>query len=164
MSEEKKMTEKEMHRKFAVKAFNSTWTLLDKADRTKDEDVEMIHMAHASRYHWGQIGTPLHFARGDWQISRVYAVLSFGVMSFKYAKRCLELCEKNDIGDFDLAFAYEALARASQVSGDINNATGYIRLAKDAGEAIEKKEDKDYFFSELSSIPGYEDYLATWEK
>ncbi|MBC8508122.1 MAG: hypothetical protein ISR58_15610 [Anaerolineales bacterium] len=164
MSEEKKMDEKEMHRKFAIKAFNSTWTLLDKTDRTKEEDLAMIHMAHASRYHWGQIGTPLNFARGDWQVARVYAVLGFGVMSYKYAKSCLDLCEEHDFGDFDLAFAYEALARASQVSGDVTNASGYIRLAKDAGEAIEKKEDQEYFFSELSTIPGYEDYLAAWNK
>ncbi len=162
MSEEKKITEKEMHRKFAVKAFNDTWALLDKADRTKDEEFEMIHTAHASRYHWGQIGTPLNFARGDWQVSRVYAVLGFGVMSFKYAKSCLDICEQNDIDDFDLAFAYEALARASQVSGDVSNASGYVSLAKYAGEEIKKKEDKEYFFSELSTIPGYEDYLATW--
>lgn len=163
MSEKKNLSEKEMHRKFAVEAFNSTWTLLDKAERTRDEDAEMIHMAHASRYHWGQIGSPLHFARGDWQISRVYAVLGFGVMAFKYAKRCLELCEKNDIGDFDLAFAYEALARAAQVSGDVSNASGYMRFAKETGEYIEKEEDKEYFFRELSSIPGYEDYVATRE-
>jgi hypothetical protein len=154
MSEEKKLTEKEMHRKFAISCFNSTWTLLDKTERTKAEDFEMIHMAHASRYHWGQIGTPLNFARGDWQISRVYAVLGFGVMAFKYAKSCLDLCEKNDIGDFDLAFAYEALARACAVSGDIAKTESYIRFAEVAGDAIEKKEDKDYFFGELRDIPG----------
>ncbi len=156
MSEEKKMTAEEMHRKFAIQCFNNTWTLLDIPERSKAEEFEMIHSAHASRYHWGQIGTPLHFGRGDWQISRVYAVLGFGVMAFRYAQSCLDLCEGNDIGDFDLAFAYEALARASSVSGDVTKAEGYIRLAKDAGEAIEKKDDKEYFLSELSTIPGYE--------
>ncbi len=156
MSEKKKFTREELHREFAVHCFNSAWTLLDKPDRSKADNFEMIHLAHASRYHWGQVGTPLNFARGDWQISRVYAVLGFGVMSFRYAKSCLDLCEKHDFGDFDLAFAYEALARASQISGDVAKAPGYIRLAKDAADGIEKKEDKDYFISELSTIPGYE--------
>lgn len=155
MTEEKNLTEKEMNRKFAVKCFNSAWALLDKMDRTKAEDTEMIHMAHASRYHWGQIGTPLNFARGDWLISRVYAVLGFGAMAYKYAKSCLSICEKNGFGDFDLAFAYEALARSCAVSGDVDKADGYIGLVKEAGEAIEKTEDKDYFFRELSSIPEY---------
>jgi hypothetical protein len=56
---------KEMHKKFAVDCFNGTWDLLDNKDRSREEDFNMIHMAHASRYHWGEIGTPLEFARGD---------------------------------------------------------------------------------------------------
>ena len=142
----------EVHREFAVQCFNGVWDLLEKSDRTKDKDAQMIHMAHASRYHWGQIGTPLEFARGDWQISRVYAVLGFGVMAFRYAKRCLDLCEENGIGDFDLAFAYEALARASAVSGDIVKGHGYLSLAEEAGKAIEKEDDREYFFNEFKSV------------
>ena len=72
---------KEVHKKFAVDCFNGTWDLLDNKDRSREEDFNMIHMAHASRYHWGEIGTPLEFARGDWQISRVYAVLGMGAMA-----------------------------------------------------------------------------------
>lgn len=147
----------EMHRKFAADCFNQTWELLDKGNRTKDEDALMIHTAHASRYHWEQIGKPLHFARGDWQISRVYAVLGFGVMSHRYAKRCLDWCEKENLGDFDLAFAYESLARACSVSGDIAKVGGYIRLARDAAESIQKEADKAYLLSELKTIPGYEE-------
>ncbi|MBT3338531.1 MAG: hypothetical protein HN855_11080 [Anaerolineae bacterium] len=140
------------HREFATQSFNAVWDLLDKQTRTADEDVQMIHLAHASRYHWSEIGTPLEFARGDWQISRVYATLGFGVMAFKYAKRCLDLCEKDSLGDFDLAFAYEALARASAVSGDLAKGQGYLSLAKDAGLAIKEEDDRDYFFRELTSV------------
>ena len=142
----------EVHREFAVQCFNGAWDLLEKSDRTKDEDAQMIHMAHASRYHWGQIGTPLEFARSDWQISRVYAVLGFGVMAFRYAKRCLDLCEEYGFGDFDLAFAYEALARASAISGDIAKGYGYLSLAEEAGKAIEKEDDREYFFNELKCV------------
>jgi len=147
----------DMHRKFAVDCFNQTWDLLDNADRSKEDDMQMIRTAHTSRYHWGQIGEPVNFARGDWQIARVYAVLGFGVMSHKYAKSCLEICEKEKLDYFDLAFAYEALARACSVSGDVAMVGGYIRLAKDAADGIEKEEDKDYFISELKSIHGYEE-------
>ena len=60
------MTEeqKKIHHKLAVDCFNSTWSFLDKKDRTPEDDADMIHTAHASRYHWGQIGTPLEFQRG----------------------------------------------------------------------------------------------------
>jgi len=142
----------ELHRKFATDCFNSTWNLLDKNKRTLEDDARMIHMAHASRYHWGEIGTTLNFTRGDWQISRVYAVLGLGENALKYAKSCLRLCIENDISDFDLAFAYEAAARAYVVLRDIPMRDQHLLLARRAGDAIAKKEDKEYFFSELETL------------
>jgi hypothetical protein len=40
------------HRRLGVALFNHTWTLIAKPDRTPAETDEMIHAAHASRYHW----------------------------------------------------------------------------------------------------------------
>jgi hypothetical protein len=144
--------EKNLHRKFAVSCFNGTWDLIEKTDRTQEDDARMIHMAHASRYHWGEIGTPLNFARGDWQISRVYALLGQGENALAYAKSCLHLCVDNDIGDFDLAFAYEAAARAFKVLDDAEMTEKHLALAKETGEAIEKEDDQKYFFNELETI------------
>jgi hypothetical protein len=144
--------EKDLHRKFAVNCFNGTWDLLEKADRTPEDDSNMILMAHASRYHWGQIGTPLNFARGDWQISRVYAILGQGENALTYAKSSLHHCLDNEIGDFDLAFAYEATARAFAVLDDLAMKEKHLALAKEAGEAIAKEDDKKYFLSELETI------------
>jgi hypothetical protein len=84
---------REEHRKFAVELFNLTWSLLDKKDRTKEDDDRMIHAAHASRFHWGEIGTPLEFERGEWQISRVYSALKRSEPATYHAKRCLEICK-----------------------------------------------------------------------
>ena len=144
--------EKDLHRKFAVNYFNGTWDLIEKADRTPEEDVRMVHMAHASRYHWGEIGTPLNFARGDWQISRVYAILGQGENALNFAKSCLHLCIDHDFGDFDLAFAYEATARAFAVLRDAEMQKKHLTLAENAGEAIAKEDDKKHFFSELETI------------
>ncbi|MBA3365103.1 MAG: hypothetical protein H0U03_04865, partial [Actinobacteria bacterium] len=60
-------------RQLAVDLFNFVWTLLEKADRTGEEDDTMLHAAHASRFHWGEVGAPVNLARGEWQVSRVYA-------------------------------------------------------------------------------------------
>jgi hypothetical protein len=144
--------EKDLHRKFAVACFNDTWDLIEKGDRTPEENANMIHLAHASRYHWSQIGTPLNFARGDWQISRVYAILGQGENALTYAKSSLHICIENKIGDFDLAFAYEAATRAFSILGDAAMKDKHLVLAKEAGEAISKEEDKKYFFHELATI------------
>jgi hypothetical protein len=153
MTEEKKYTENEAHKKFAVDLFNLTWSLLDKKDRTKEEDDKMVHAAHASRFHWGEIGTPLHFERGEWQISRVYAVLNRPQPALYHAQRCLEICTANSFSDFDIAFAYEAMARACAIAGQRTECEKYLKLAQQAGEQIKQKEDRDYFFTELGTVP-----------
>ena len=154
---EEESTEEEGHRKFAVDAFNLVWSLLDKEERTEEEDDKMAHAAHASRFHWGEIGTPLEFERGEWQISRVYSVLNKPESALHHAMKCLSICKENDIGDFDIAFAYEAMARANVVAGEQAEAEKYIQLGKEAGEQIAEKGNKDYFFSELKTIPGFQE-------
>jgi len=149
---EEKTSSKEEHKKFAVELFNLTWNLLDKKDRNREEDDKMVHAAHASRFHWGEIGTPLEFERGEWQVSRVYSVLERSEPALYHATRCLEICKENNIGDFDIAFAYEAIARANAVVGNKADCENYLKLARKAGEEIRKKEDKHYFFSELRTI------------
>ena len=143
---------KEDHRKFAVEMFNLTWGLLDNKDRTAEDNDRMIHAAHASRFHWGEIGTWLEFERGEWQVSRVYSVLKRSEPALYHARRCLEICKKNNIEDFDIAFAYEAMARAHAIAGDKAEKGKYLKLAKEAGDKIKKKEDREYFFSELKTI------------
>jgi hypothetical protein len=142
----------EEHKKFAINLFNLTWSLLDKKERTREEDDRMIHAAHASRFHWGEIGTPLEFERGEWQISRVYSVLKRSEPALYHAMRCLKICEENNIKDFDIAFAYEAMARAHAITNNKIESEKYLQLAKDAAHQIRNKQDKDYFLSELATI------------
>lgn len=148
------MTEeqKKIHQQFAVDCFNSTWGLLDKTDRTPDENAKMIHTAHASIFHWREIGTPLEFQRGEWQISRVYSVLGFGESAFYHAQRCYDICIAKKIGDFDMAFACEAMARAHHILGNSQKRDIFIKMAMEASESIKDSDNKEYFLSELSSI------------
>lgn len=143
---------KELHKKCAVDLFNLTWNLLDKKDRTPDDDDKMVNAAHASRFHWGEIGTPLEFERGEWQISRVYSVLKRSEPALYHAKRCLEICKSNSIGDFDIAFVHEAIARACAVAGLKTQCKESLESAAKAGQQIKKEEDRKYFLSELKTI------------
>src|SRR5689334_29272 len=131
-------------RLLAAQLFNETWRLLELEGRSRDDDDRMIHTAHASRCHWGQVPgvTPAHLARGEWQISRVYAVLGRPEPALHHARRVLDLCQENGIGDWDLAFAYEALARAHAVAGDAAQARHHtdqaLAAAKDIAEDAER--------------------------
>lgn len=141
------------HRSMAVATFNATWDLMDKDLRTAEENDMMVHSAHASRYHWGQVGGPTEFERGDWQLSRAYALLGKGPEALHYAKHCLSTCQENGIGDFDLAFAYEAMARAHAIQENWREADRYTQLAKEAADAIEDEGNKEYFLGELDTVP-----------
>ncbi|MDP6693616.1 MAG: hypothetical protein QF444_04745, partial [Phycisphaerales bacterium] len=100
------------HRQLAVDLFNHTWALLENTDRSSEQDEEMIHAAHASRYHWSIAGTTKNHARGDWQLARVYAAVGRFDESEHYASLYLEACKQSNFDDWDLPFAYEGLARA----------------------------------------------------
>jgi DNA-binding transcriptional MerR regulator len=143
----------EVHKRLGAELFNRTWELLEKEDRTADEDAEMIHTAHASAYHWLSVGSPTNFVRSAWQCSRVYSVVGHAEEAKYFAARSLALCEENGIGDFDLAFGYEALARAAGVAGDAAEATKWADLARRAGEDIAEEQDRSYFLSDLATLP-----------
>jgi hypothetical protein len=152
MTTQNETPKQELHRQFAVDLFNLVWELMDKKERTPEENDRMLYAAHASRFHWGEIGTPLEFERGEWQISRVYAILNRPQSAIYHAKRCLEICTANGIGDFDLAFAYEAMARAYAAAGESDKSQEYIELGKHTGKQIEDEEDREYFLSELNTV------------
>jgi hypothetical protein len=143
------------HRRIAVELFNYVWTLIDKPELTQSEIDTMIHAAHASRYHWGQAGTPFNLARGEWQISRVYAALNRADQARYHAQRCLDICLEYDIGDFDLAFAYEALARAAAVAHSLTETQHYLSLAVQAAGGIADDDDRALLWEDLNTIPGF---------
>jgi hypothetical protein len=142
------------HRKIGSDLFNYTWSLLDKTRRTKAETEEMIHAAHASRHHWGRAGTPLNFSVGEWQLSRVYAVLSRAEPALYHGRRALEIARRNGLGRFYVAYAYEALARASAVAGQAKARDRYLAEARRIGATIRDRDDHRMLMDDLATIPG----------
>jgi hypothetical protein len=141
-------------RSLAAGLFNATWTLLEKEKRTRDEDDAMAHMAHASAHHWRQVGTPENFARSEWLCSRVYAQLRRPEPCLHHAQRVLDICTENGIGDFDLAYAYEALARGHAIGGDTEQARARTEQAIAAAEDIQDSDDRELLLTDLETIPG----------
>lgn len=153
LSEMSAADELAIHRKLAVELFNRTWELLDEPLRNAVQTDEMIHAAHASRYHWGVVGEPVNLARGEWQVSRVYASLGRAEPALYHAQRSLDMVLAHDIADFDLAFAHEALARAHYLAGNDVESASSAERALEAGNAIADKDDREAFFNELETLP-----------
>jgi DNA-binding transcriptional MerR regulator len=144
-------------RQLAVDLYNSTWTLLEKPDRTPAETDEMIHRAHASRWHWARAGTGVNLARGEWLCSRVYATIGRGEPALWHARRCVEINE--ELGreareSWDLAAAYEAMARASFAAGDPASGGLWKAKARAALEEVADADDRQPIEADLATLPG----------
>jgi tetratricopeptide (TPR) repeat protein len=167
-AQEEKFDEIGAHKYFAGGLFNRCWELIDKgAERTEEEDEEMLLSAQASAYHWLKLKG--HVAEERWvqapaishdQISMVYAELGNGEMALTHAQKCLEWCEKNGIGDFVIAFAHLRFATAYDLLGDTEKRNEYIRKAHESSKEIAKDGDREYFLSELKKVPGYDEAMG----
>ena len=153
----KVIDEQKMHHYLGVEMNIQTWNLLGKENRTEQDDVRMINFSKASLYHWRKSHKyePVNEQRGQWMLSHVYAVLGRGEEALSHAQETSKLTKEQDLKDFDLAYSYEALARANAVLGNKNECAKYLEKAQETGSLISNEEDKKYFISDLESAPWF---------
>lgn len=143
-------------RKLAITIFNATWDLIDQETRSQEEIDAMICSAHASLYHWGQVGDAGNLSIGHWQVAHVYTILRHGDEALYHAQRCFDITTAAGLGDWRLAFAYEALARASASAGDIARCRAFREQAARAGAEITEPGERAHFETELARGPWFE--------
>ena len=70
-----------------------------------------------------------------------------------HAMRCMEITEshRSEMEDFDLAFAYEGLARAHALAGNLAEARKNFDLASQLGAVIADDEDRQIFMDNLKA-------------
>lgn len=143
--------EKKWHLQFAKSANQEVWKWLEKPRISLDEKQQLIHATHASCFHWSIAGGKVHQQRANWLLSRVYVVVDDAPQALKYAQVCLDLTKTyvREMQDFDLAYAYEAMARASFMNKRSGDGVRFLRQAKKMGDKIHQEEDKNIFFSDF---------------
>ena len=140
------------HRYFAAECFNRAWDLIDKPDRTPEEDEDMIRLNQASLYHWSQREdcTNRNLSVGYWQASRIYALLGQADNARRYGELCLRYSQDEDA--FYLGYAYEALARAESVAGQGEKAARYLQDAHGQLAQISDAEERELLEKDLKTI------------
>jgi DNA-binding transcriptional MerR regulator len=140
-------------RALARALFNQTWTLIEKESRTPEDDERMIHTAHASRFHWENVGNDQNRAIGEWQCARVYATLGRAEPALYHAGRCLEYTNRPGADVWMKASAQEGLARALAVAGDLDAA----RDARDRALALiatePEPEERKIILADIDTLP-----------
>jgi len=140
------------HRHFAADCFNRAWDFIEKATRTRDEDEQMIGLAHASLWHWTQREdcTAENLSAGYWQVSRVYALAGLTEQARRYAEMCLHVSRGE--APFYLGYAHEALARAAARAGDPEEARRHLAQARRQAEAVTDDEGRKLLLDDLDTI------------
>jgi tetratricopeptide (TPR) repeat protein len=142
----------EAHQHFSKHCFNRAWDLIDKSQRTPEDNEQLIHLAHASLWHWSERPdcTGKNLSIGYWQLSRIYALAGEGASALKYAQICLEKTPEED--SFLLGYAHEALARAEKIQGNEAKAKDHLSEALRLAETIDDAESQQMLLNDLNRL------------
>jgi tetratricopeptide (TPR) repeat protein len=142
------------HKYFSADCFNKAWELIEKHDRTSEEDEHMLRLSMASAWHWTQREDrqPKNMSIAYWQIARIYALLQQAENARRYGQMCLDVSLGEDIPPFYLGYAYEALARAEMVAGDHEQTQHYLEDAHHAADRVKDAESKAMLLADLETI------------
>ncbi len=143
-------------RRVAAHLYNRTWDLLDLGDqRTEAQTHEMVDAAHASAWHWAQIGGLEQAIVGEWMISRVHASAGHGEAAVLHAQRAFTLLHSTgdeSLPDWLEASVQEGLARAHLAAGDRDAAEFAAHAATDALEKIADDDDRALVRGQLAEL------------
>lgn len=151
----------DLHRRFGAQLNNHIWSRLDVGDigpeMPLDDREQILYAAYASAYHWSEVGTVANRARAEHLISRTALKLGLSELGLHHAQRCLELVESapEETEDWDLAFAYEALARSLAATGQTGEAQNYRDLAVDQTATVAGDGDRAVLETELTREPWF---------
>ena len=141
------------HRAQGIECNNSVWELIDKGERSADDDEEMLRRAYGAAYHWQRAKGrgPENEARAVWLLSKVHLLVGLPERALHYGDRCLAQCAQHGLADFDLAYALECRARAMKALGRDQEAAA--EWAKALAVPIADPEDKAIVDADLAVGP-----------
>jgi hypothetical protein len=141
------------HKYFSAHCFNQAWDLIDKVDRTPEEDRVMEALNQASIYHWLQRKdcSNQSLSIGYWQASRIQAILHNAPEALRHAQVCLAY--SHGLAPFYLGYAHEALARAYALAGNPVAAAGHIRAAAEFAGLVLDESEAAALLADLKTIP-----------
>ena len=142
------------HRHFAAEAFNRCWELIEKQDRSRPEELEMIRRAEVSFWHWQAVEgrSPTHDAVGRWQLARVHALAGDPAVAIHHAEVGLAVVRAAGLDAFYEAYAWESLARACVRAGDGRRAGEALAEARRRVEGIGNADHRSAVEADLASI------------
>jgi hypothetical protein len=143
---------RQAHRYFSADCFNKAWELIEKPNRTPQEDEEMVRLNQTSIWHWTQRDDckGRNLSIGYWQASRIHAILGRAEEAQRYGRLCLDHSRQEP--PFFLAYAYEAMARAEKAAGNHDLVENYCKEAARLAESVADEQDRNALLNDLKTI------------
>jgi hypothetical protein len=140
------------HKYFAADCFNKAWDLIEKPERTSEDDRLMVALNQASIFHWLNRAdcTSENLSVGFWQASRIQALLGRTDEARRHAETCLSY--SHSLNPFCIGYAYEALARAEFMAGNSAKGHEHLQSAQRHAASVEKLDHQNMLLKDLDSL------------
>ena len=140
------------HKRFASECNNRAWALSVQA-RSAAEDREMLDAAHASAWHWAQVGSELNRMRATMLVAEVHALLGLGASSFALAETMRDYFVSRETADWEIACAHAVHAHAAHAAGRVAEHRAAYARAAEALASIDGEEDRKIIARTFDQIP-----------
>jgi hypothetical protein len=140
------------HKYFSATCFNRAWDLIEKADRTPEDERLMVALNQASIYHWLQRDdcNNQRLSVGYWQASRIQAILGNATEALRLGEVCLTY--SRDLKPFYLGYAHEALARARRLAANAKDLARHLKAAQELAARIGDKSERELLEVDLEQL------------
>jgi hypothetical protein len=142
------------HRYFAAYCFNSAWDLIEKEERTAQEDQAMVALSQASIFHWSRRADcdDEKMSIGYWQASRVQSLIGNPAEALRLGEICLSYSK--GLRPFFVGYAHETLARAHAQQGRHAAAAPHLAAAREQLDLVKDAAARDRLAADLREIDG----------
>jgi len=138
-------------RALAIGGNNLATALEEKKDRDAAETEGMLVAAQGGLTYWKQAGTWLEEERAEYRLTRSQLQARRAKDAIESARRCVDVCERNDAPAIETFFGYVVLALAQRADGD---ATAFAASRQRALALLEQvpEDEKRYCQSDLADL------------
>ncbi len=140
------------HKFFSAANFNKTWEFFEKAERSQEDNLNMLQSAMVSLWHWSQRedATDENLSVGYWQVSRALCLIGQPELARTYGRMSLKFAEL--LAPFYQAYACETLARAEMLANNRVIMLEYLNRARELTHQVTDEEDRQLLLNDLDTI------------
>ena len=145
--------EPKWRRRLGSGANNRAWTLAEQLSRTREDDDEMLHAAHASAYLWSTVGNAQNAALANLLLGQVHALLGSAAPAARFSRSASEFFTGRDSEPWELALTHAVAANAAHCSGNAQSHQTEYAAAVRAIETIADAEEREIILATMRVVP-----------